>query len=192
MHMMRMKVAAVAAAAVLCTLVSVASGNSLSISSSRMTVAIPVEFAGGFGTVRCNLTLEGSMHTGTFTKTAGALVGYVTRASIGTCAQGSATILTAALPWHVQWGRFTGTLPSISSITTNAVGAAWNIREPLFGLTCLFRTTTTEPSTGTFNLEASHGITNMAMGGTITSTCGVSGTLRGTSTSITALTVTLI
>lgn len=192
MRIAKIAIATVSAVAVLGAFVGAASANSLSISSNTMRVSIPVEFSGGFGTVRCNLTLEGSMHAATLTKTAGALVGFVRRASVGPCAQGSATLLQEALPWHVQWQSYTGTLPRIATITTGAVGAAWNIREPVFGVTCLFRSTTTEPSLGVFNLGTSGQITSMAMGGSIQSNCGLSGSLSGTSSSISALTVTLI
>jgi len=54
-----------------------------------------LEFIWGFAGAKCNLTLEGSVHSATLTKTVGLLIGYITRASIGPCPTGSATLLTA-------------------------------------------------------------------------------------------------
>jgi hypothetical protein len=71
------------------------------------------------------------------------------------------------LPWHVQYGGFTGTLPTITSIRTNIIGFAFRIREP-FGVTCLARSTAAEPATGVFNRNTTTGaIETSEIGGSI-------------------------
>jgi len=149
------------------------------------------EFAGGFVGIRCNLTLEGSYHSATINKTAGSLIGYITRASIGPCSAGSATVLTATLPWHRQYRSFNGTLPSnISAIVTNIIGMAWRIREGGFSIECLFATRAAEPATLTYNLTAGS-VTSVTLGGTINCE-GINASLRGTSSTNSALTITLM
>ncbi len=182
MKLCKLLLAASGATIVLAALVSGASANRLSQSSSTLRATwTSAEFGGGFGTVRCSLTIESSLHSRTFTKTAGALAGYVTRASVGPCASGSATILAATLPWHLRYASFTGTLPSISSITMNVIGVAFQIREPTFGITCLATSTTTEPAGGALNRESGGAATSVSLGGTIETSCGIRGTLSGTS-----------
>jgi hypothetical protein len=61
----------------------------------------------------CNLTLEGSFHSGTIRKVQGALAGYITRASAREC---STTILQGTLPWHITYDSFSGTLPRLESL----------------------------------------------------------------------------
>lgn len=195
----KLPIAAAGAAVTLFVFVGVASGNRLSVSSSTMRATwTSAELSGGFGTVSCAFTLEGSMHTRTTTKTAGALVGYVTRASVGPCRTGSATVLTATLPWHVRYSSFAGTLPNIVSITENITDSAWQIKEPVFGVTCLFAASETEPNTVSLSREAGGALTSARLGGTIESNCGLRGTAGGTSGtptvlgSTTRITVTLI
>jgi hypothetical protein len=45
-----------------------------------------------FFTTRCQVTLEGSLHTRTIAKVQGALIGYITTARLA-CSSGSLTIL---------------------------------------------------------------------------------------------------
>ncbi len=188
MKLYKLVFAVVGATVLLGALVTTASANRLSQSSSTLRATwTAAEFSGGFGTVRCSLTLEGSVHTRTITKTSGLLIGYITRASVGPCASGSATVLTASLPWHVRYNSFSGTLPSISSITTNVVGSAFQIKEPTFGITCLATSTATEPSTGTYTRESGGTLTSVGLGGTIETSCGIRGTLGGASSIPTAL-----
>lgn len=191
MKLCKLLLAVVGATVLLGALVSTASANHLSSSTQtfRGTWA-RAEFIGGFGTVSCSLTLEGSLHSRTISKTAGLLMGAVTRASVGPCSAGSATILQASLPWHVRYASFAGTLPTISSITTNVIGSAFQIREPTFGITCLSTSTAESPSTGTYNLN-SGSVTSVTLGGSIP--CGsFTGRLGGTSNSNSAQTITLI
>lgn len=196
MRVIKQSLAAVIAAVMLLTLVGAASANDLSVSSQAMRATwTRAELTGGFGTVGCALTLEGSMHTRTTTKTAGALIGFITRASVGPCAVGSATVLMATLPWHVQYSSFAGILPEILSIRANIISSKWLIREPAFGVTCLFTSTASSPNTATFNLAAGGGVTSVELGGTIPCTgelVNFNGKASGRSNTNSAMTITLI
>lgn len=143
----RLLVALVAAAG--CVVASAsASGSRLELPNGergfRLTWAA-LEFVPSLGgTVRCALTLEGSFHSRTVSKTAGLLVGYVSRATLGACPVGSATVLSETLPWHVRYSAFAGTLPSIGSLTLQLVNSAIRIRNET--LACLARTTAERPA----------------------------------------------
>jgi hypothetical protein len=180
----------------LAALTSTATAGRLSSSSQTLRAGFSrLNFAGGFGTMECPLTIEGSLHTRTIAKVAGSLIGFITRAVLGTCTRGSATILTASLPWHVRYASFSGTLPNITQLSTNLTGAQFQIREPAFGITCLASGGTT---TGVYNREAGGALTTAVIGGSSPTSCGLSLTLSGTSNSLTVLgaatriTVTLI
>lgn len=194
MRSVKLSIAVVSATFVLFALVGVASANTLSVSSLAMrSTWTSAEFIGGFSTIRCAFTVEGSMHTRTTTKTAGALVGFITRASVGPCPSGSSTVLTATLPWHVQYSGFTGTLPSINSVIESIIDSKWSVREPSLGATCLVTATASSPNTATFNLT-SGSVTSVTLGGTIpcTGAINVTGTVGGRSGTNSAMTVTLI
>jgi len=139
--------------------VSTASATRLSLSGTSFRItwdrtlpnATDLTFAPTIGApVTCPVTLEGTFHSATITKTANLLIGHVTRANVGTstgttavCERGNATILTATLPWHVQYSSFGGILPSMTEITLRFINASFQIRNEL--ATCLARTSTTEP-----------------------------------------------
>jgi len=190
MRFIKLSLAALLAAGVLGALVGAASAGRLSLSGQtfRATFA-SVEYFGGASPARCALTLEGSFHSRTIVKTAGSLVGYVTRAVHGVCQQpGSATVLTATLPWHVRYRAFSGALPNISSTSLDLIGFSVNIREPSIGLTCLVRSTAEQPATLTFNREAAGVLSSVGLGGEIVSNCvGIRFRVAGTSNSLTAL-----
>ncbi|HEX4806346.1 MAG TPA: hypothetical protein VFU94_10635 [Conexibacter sp.] len=138
--------AGLAATLTMALAVSSASANNISMSHglSRLIWSI-LEFKGGFGTVRCAVTLEQSFHEATIRKVIGALMGYVTRASVGTCSAGSATVLTETLPWHIQYGGFTGILPDFNGIMLRLIGASFNVLDPIFRQSCLLRTEQNHP-----------------------------------------------
>jgi len=192
MKLCKLLLAVVGATVLLGALVSTASATHLRSSTQSFRATwTRSEFTGGFVAARCNLTLEGSLHSATINKTAGSLIGYITRASVGPCESGSATVLTATLPWHVQYASFTGTLPSsIATIVTHVIGAAWRIREGGFSINCLTTSSAGEPSVGTYNLTGGS-VTSVTLGGT-TNCEGINGTLRGTSATNSAQTITLI
>jgi hypothetical protein len=196
----RTLLAIVGATILLGALVGAASARNFSVSNQNLRATFrSVEYGGGFGTSKCDVTIEGSFHQRTIAKVLRALTGYITRAIIQKpCLVGDATILTATLPWHVTYAGFSGTLPDITAISANVVGAAFGAIEPAFGFACLSRSTAESPQTVTFNREAGGAITTALAGGTIPTSCGLNGTLRGTSSTLTLLgattriTVTLI
>lgn len=194
----KLLLAVICASALLGALVESASARSLSTTSQTMRATFAsVRFAGVFGSITCHATIEGSMHTRTIAKIVGALIGYVTSASMGACAEGSASILRETLPWHVRYESFTGTLPAISSARFTIVGVSFRIREPL--ATCLARSSAESPARITLNRNTGSGVVETAeLGGTIATSCGANGSFssdRGPITvlnSTTRYTITLI
>jgi hypothetical protein len=162
--------------------VSSASAGRLSISNQAIRSQWrSVEFGGPFGTTRCQLTLEGTLHSRTMVKTIGSLMGYITRAILGPCATGAATILTETLPWHDRYSGFNGILPEITSLIVHVIGVSWRIREP-GGITCLARSTATNPAVGTFHRNTvSHVLTEAGLSGRISTDCGAEGTFTSDS-----------
>jgi len=197
MKLFKLLLAVAGATVLLGALVSTASATRLSSSSQTLRATFArVDFSGGFGTTECAVTLEGSLHSRTIAKVAGSLIGFITRAIVAErCIRGSATILTASLPWHVRYASFTGTLPNITRLNTTVTGAQFNVREPVFGVACLASGGT---ATGVYNREAGGALTSAVIGGESPTSCGINGALNGTSTALTVLgaatriTVTLI
>jgi hypothetical protein len=141
----RLLLAAALTASFLALACSSASAIQLSLSEPTFRVVwTPARFTFSGVTVSCNVTLEGSFHSTSLTKVTGSLIGYVTRATPGSCSNGTMSVLTATLPWHVQFGSFTGTLPNITTMTTRVIGmsASWTF----LGLTCLGRTEAGTPA----------------------------------------------
>lgn len=138
-----LRVAALLSAALLAAAVGSAAANRLSMTETKFRIAYsPISFVPSFGsTVRCPVTLEGSFHSRTSTKTAGALAGFITRASLGTCESGRARINTETLPWHVQYVSFRGALPGITSIEQATIRPSWEVDGEIFGLTVTCRYT---------------------------------------------------
>lgn len=166
MRACKLLIAVVSASLLMGALVSAASARSISTSSQTVRATFrELRFEGAFGTVNCQLTVEGSMHTRTIAKVANALTGYITSATLGTCASSTASILRETLPWHVQYSSFTGTLPNILSVTHNFIGVAFRIRET-FGVTCLARSTAANPIRGTLRISAGV-IVGARVGGTV-------------------------
>jgi hypothetical protein len=194
MKLCKMLLAVLGASVLLGALVGSASARSFSNSETSSTATFPlVEFSGGF-VVRCNVTLGQRLHARTQGKVLESLIGLITSATVGGCPSGSATILRETLPWHVRYNGFTGTLPNITSIATRVVGSSFRVREPVFGISCLARSTAASPATGVYNREGGGRITSVIIGGRVPTDCaGISGSLNGTSNSISpAVTVTLI
>ncbi len=156
--------------------------NELSTNLWRATWS-EMTFSGGFGAGRCALTLEGAFHSLTIVKTRSSLVGTVTAATVSGCTF-SGTLLREGLPWHVQYEAFTGTLPNIGSVALKIIGFEFRIREPAFGITCLFRSTEATPLTDTLSREASGVIRSTTLSGTLASGAECAGlrvTFGGTS-----------
>jgi hypothetical protein len=151
-----------ATAAVLAAAVGSASANRLSVSEPRYRIVwnpLTLEAAGA--QVKCVVTLEGSFHSATVRKVANALVGYVTRATLNNCTEGSATILQATLPWHVRYESFSGTLPNITGVNLLLIGASFRADPPGIAPACLARTTEANPARGIVNINASHVVTGL-------------------------------
>jgi hypothetical protein len=201
MKLSKLLLAALSAMVLLSALVSSASARNLSSSSQTLRSQFrEVRFALPFGTVNCQVTLEGSLHARTIAKVAGSLIGYITAARLGPCSSGRATILTETLPWHARYKSFAGTLPNITSVRIDVINASFRVAEG-FIFNCLARSTAAEPAIGTFNREAGGALTSAEIGGTIRtgSECfeeaGSFTSDRGTVTvlnSSTRITVTLI
>jgi hypothetical protein len=167
MRSWKLLLAATMATMLLGTLTATATGRSLELSSTTLRVQFrAVTFEGIFGQITCQMTLEGSLHSRTITKTTGTLIGYITAANLGTCGIGTATIFRERLPWHIRYGGFTGTLPRIETIRTNVIGFAWRFRTNT-GETCTTTSTATNPLVITYNVEAGGAIPGSTLGGTI-------------------------
>jgi hypothetical protein len=163
-------------------------GRTLSTTSQTLRAAFrTVSFTGAFGNIRCEVTLEGSLHSTTIPKVEEALIGLVTKAELGACSSGAATILRATLPWHMRYDSFAGLLPNISSIEVRIVGANFRVREPL--LTCLATTTEEAPAFVTFNRDVpTRALTIVAISGSgIETTCGRVGAFSSTADPVTVL-----
>jgi hypothetical protein len=123
----------------------------------------------GLATVRCGITLEGTLHSRTIQKISGSLIGYITRAILHPaerCTGGTASIFTETLPWHVRFLTFEGTLPNITSVSVAIVGARFRV-QPTGGPICNARTSGTEPAIGTFTVGAGNELARVAASGSI-------------------------
>jgi hypothetical protein len=117
-----------------------AAARNLSISnqSIRATFNNIELISEGLSTISCHVTLEGSFHGRSIIKASGALIGYVTRMTPGNCNK-SITVLTATLPWHVQYEGFSGTLPNITLLIVRLSNFSFQWEAGL-GVRCLART----------------------------------------------------
>jgi len=171
------------AIASLAALVGSASARNLSISNQNVRVTwTSLEFEGG-AVVRCPVTLEGSFHTRTITKTIGSLIGYITRAISknesctggtgwafnGTERQGETT-LANTLPWHLTYEGFAGTLPNITRIRLLLRNARFLIEA--IGVRCIYTTGTRGNATGTATRGAGGTVDNLVASGEITPDAG--------------------
>jgi len=153
--------AAFGASLLLALAVSSASANRLSVNEQNFRINwAPLTFsADDVGlSAACNVTLAGSFHSRTITKTLNSLIGFINRGTVNTCSAGdSATILQATFPWHVQYGGFQGTLPAITGIRLNLIRASFQV--DIDGTVCLAATTQTEPGSGIVNRTTATGQT---------------------------------
>jgi len=192
MRLVKLLLAAAGTTVLLGALVSSASARNLSISNQSVSAMwSSVRFTGPFGgAADCHLTLEGSLHSRTSAKVIGSLVGYITRAILGRCEAGTATILQESLPWHDRYSGFLGTLPNITSLILHAVGMSFRIRTPE-GVICHVLNTAAEPVAGTFHRStATHEITEVGISGRIRTGAeclGAEGTLSSVSGALSLL-----
>ena len=99
--------------------VGTASARRFELSNQRwLAIWTSLEFTvGSCEPVLCPVTLEGSFHSRTLSKVSGQLVGHVTAAFVrNPCTNGTATMLSKRLPWHLRYDRFIGALPNITGI----------------------------------------------------------------------------
>jgi hypothetical protein len=102
--------------------------------------------------VICPVTIEGTFHSRTITKTGEQLVGYVTRAILNEprCLFLNGTegvsIQTSSLPWHIRYESFSGVLPEITRIQLRDALMGLILRA--FGVSCLYKSSVTSPVRG--------------------------------------------
>src|SRR4029077_3157461 len=99
----------------------------------------------GTHTVRCPVTLEGSLHSRTIPKIVRVLlIGAVSTVRIKneSCTGGTASVLR--LPWHMTYEGFRGTLPNITSVLLLLARFQFGLMVEIFGTrrTCLYGTST--------------------------------------------------
>jgi hypothetical protein len=166
-HHIRLTLTALTATAIMAMALTNASANRLSISGHNVRVVWrSLEFAGqsgGFAATRCSITLEGSFHSNTIKKVEKALIGHISRASIGSpCTNGSASVHTETLPWKVDYNGFTGTLPAIRSVRFLLVGDSFRIAQTvLFTFTCDAAATEEGPGEGETLIDSSGNTLNL-------------------------------
>lgn len=161
---LRLLVVGLLAAFLLTVAVGASSANRLSISNRNIrSVWNKLNFTDSGGevvNVECDITIEGSLHNSTITKTRGALIGYVTRApQPQNCTGGGATIPQETLPFHVRYDSFTGTLPRPSGERLQIVGATFRMN---VGFECTYKTTAEAPAFFIDNIEANGLITGLS------------------------------
>jgi len=134
---------------------SAASAGRLSVNEDDFKLIWPesedINFTAGGATTECSVTLLGSFHRGSVSKTAGALTGMVTQATIGDCDNGT-VIIDVRPPWHMRYVSFSGTLPNMSGIVTSLTGQRYTINHEGSGLTCI--TVANSPANGRVNIGA--------------------------------------
>jgi len=154
MKLSKLLLAVVGATVLLGALVSSASARNLRVSSrSNRASWTRMDFAGGFGTIECEVVLEGTYHETTSVKSVGSLLGYITAANVTRCARGSATVNRESLPWHRRYSAFTGRLPLITGLVETVIGAEFRLRDPATNVTCNVRRETSS-TIGTYTLSA--------------------------------------
>ncbi|MDQ2705862.1 MAG: hypothetical protein M3Y43_11900 [Pseudomonadota bacterium] len=191
----KLALAATGSAVLLGLLVMPAFAGRLSSSTQSISASwTRMDFAGGFGTVECEVTLAGTVHTRTIAKTASTLIGYLTEARVVACRRGGATVLGASLPWHITYRSFEGTLPNITGIGLNVIGASFQMREPTFGATCLMRSTAANPLIKILKRLLGALINTINFAGSIqcSGSINVNGSVSGSASSLSPVSVTLI
>jgi hypothetical protein len=138
----------IAAALLLSMAVGSASARDLSLTNRNFRMVwsrLQIGSTGGVS-LDCPVTLEGRFHSSTIHKTIGALIGFMTRGTVvpGSCTGGTATINQEALPWHIRYNGFSGTLPRITLLFVSIIGmkSTWTQA----GSTCVTQTTVANPA----------------------------------------------
>lgn len=178
--------AALAASLLLASAVSTASARNLSVSNENIRATWRVlEFVSTFVTVRCPVTLEGSLHSRTIAKVRGSLIGAITRVTIKNEACTNGTAVAKNLPWHQTYEGFTGTLPTILAVQQGLSRSRFTITA--LGTSCEYGNET-DNVLGSINLNAAGEATSLTtVEGSNEATliaggfgCSARGRLRGT------------
>jgi hypothetical protein len=142
----KLTLAALAAAILLAAAVGTASANRISLSNRNIRVAFnPLIFTSSpeGTTISCPVTIEGSFHSATLAKVANALVGFISRASVGkpSCTSEpsgyDALVDQSSLPWHIRYVSFSGTLPLFTAVRLSLHTPRFILLGP-FGVTCTY------------------------------------------------------
>jgi hypothetical protein len=136
-------------------LISTSSANRLALSGQQFRATWNALRFIGFVTVECHVTIEGSFHSRTISKVLEALVGYVSRVTVDStnCTGGSARALTETLPWHIRYGGFTGTLPTIETILLRVINGQFLVQVAgIAPAKCLYTANATSPMRGIVRL----------------------------------------
>lgn len=190
----------VAASAALFMAVTLDAASARQFTTSRQNfraIWTPLSFAalGGLIQVRCNVTLNGSYHYRTITKTR-TLVGSITDARLSRpCTGGEAWFLngverpTSTLPWPLFYDSFTGTLPRIRRNKHIIIHLGPFIIA--LGNQCLYESTASSPAAAFVDLNETTGeATSMTADAeariplkeTLAGSCPASGSYAGTTT----------
>jgi len=164
------------ATTILVLALGVATASARNLSTSEQSIRATwssLEFSAGV-TIRCRVTLEGSLHTRTIAKVARSLIGAGTRAIFAhPCTGGEAwadngtesePLGTAPSrgPGHLTYESFTGTLPNISAVSFSVSRISFVVQATILGLTCRGRYGRAEDNiTGIAAREAGGGITSI-------------------------------
>lgn len=180
---------ALGATVTLAMIVSTASANNLSVTSRALRIVwASLEFSGGV-TVRCRVTIEGSLHENALAKVSGGLIGYITAATVGhPCTGGSvwayngternevlgSAILPSSFPWHLTYETFDGTLPSPAAVRILLALARFLARASFFGIPilCALRTGGGNGNATTTAVVAATRVTSVRASGRIRSETG--------------------
>jgi hypothetical protein len=144
-----------------------ATARRLEVSEQRILVlfrALSFGQPGQEPTSICDVNIEGSFHSRTLSKVSGQLIGYITEAVVHRpCVRGAAWILNGverlangsttpnSLPWHIRYDHFEGTLPRITIIDLQLIGAQFLVES--LGLSCLYTSTAANPMVGLAIIE---------------------------------------
>jgi hypothetical protein len=196
----RLALAALTAAVALAAAVGAAGARRFELSNQAIRAVwatLELSDLEGHTTVsRCPITLEGSFHAKTLNKVCGQLVGYITEALTRKAGCGAearslwwdeGTLVT--LPWHIRYNSFTGTLPNITTIKFQIIGAGIKFQntsceyksEPIAPLYLVANLTGVTMSSFRFDETVSIPLVNLL------GICGVFAKLVGTSGTVTAL-----
>lgn len=156
MRVRKLHLTALLTAVVVANAFSAASAGNLSFSNQNISATWErLEFV-TLITVRCHLTLEGSLTSRTTAKVTRMLIGAITRATFPECADGTRT--GRALPWHLTYESFAGFLPDITSV--RFLLSRFVIQERIGTITCNYGTST-DNITFAASLDAARNVTEL-------------------------------